>query len=618
MRILLLITTMWIGFTGFLTAQQVHYWQQEANYRMEIDFDVKTHRYEGKQWIEYTNNSPDTIHRLFYHLYFNAFQPGSMMDVRSRSLPDPDPRVRDRISKLKPDEIGFQRINSVKSNGKDLTVSTEETIAEVQLEKGLAPGETRVFYLSFEAQVPLQIRRTGRDNREGIDYSMTQWYPKLCAYDKDGWHPNPYVGREFYGNWGSFDVSINISKKYVLGGTGVLQNPEEIGYGYSDERKKPRGRKATWHFKAEKVHDFAWAADPDYQHIVHQVPKGPLLHLLYDSSVENPDYWKLLPYKLDTVWSYIEDNFGPYPYSQYSILQGGDGGMEYPMATLITGNRPMGSLIGVTVHELMHSWYQGVLGTNEARYAWMDEGFTTYASTRIMKEINDPESDRNPFAGTYIGYRKFAETGVEEALSTHADHFLTNRAYGVGSYVKGAIFLRQLGYVVGRKVLDRILLRYYDEWKFKHPNDFDFIRIAEEESGMVLDWYQEHWIYSTRVIDYAIDSVYNDEMGVTIDLSNRGTMPMPLDVMVEYNNGSKKVYNIPLRMMRAEKDNDYKDSEFEFLKSWPWTNETYRLNLPSAKLDDIQSVMIDPDFRMADIAPENGRWPDQKEAEAKK
>jgi len=606
-----------MSYSGSLTAQQDIYWQQEANYRMEIDFDVKTHRYEGKQWIEYTNNSPDTIYRVFYHLYFNAFQPGSMMDVRSRSLPDPDPRVRDRISKLKPDEIGYQRIVSFKSNGNELPVFTEETIAEIGLKEALAPGETREFYLGFEAQVPLQIRRSGRDNREGIDYSMTQWYPKLCAYDEDGWHPNPYVGREFYGNWGSFDVKISIDKKYILGGTGVLQNAEELGYGYSDARKKPKGRTATWHFKADRVHDFAWAADPDYQHIVHQVPDGPVLHLLYDKSVENPEYWELLPYKLDTVWRYIEDNFGPYPYSQYSILQGGDGGMEYPMATLITGNRPMGSLIGVTVHELMHSWYQGVLGTNEARYAWMDEGFTSYASARIMKQINDPGSDRNPFAGTYIGYRKFAETGAEEALSIHADHFLTNRAYGVGSYVKGAIFLHQLGYIVGQDVLNRILLRYYNDWKFKHPNDDDFVRIAEEESGMVLDWYQEHWIYSTRVIDYAIDTVYNTEVGVTVELANRGTMPMPLDILVRYSSGDEIVYNIPLRMMRGSKQNDYPGKMFDTMSDWPWVYSQYSLSLPG-QLEEIESITIDPESRMADIDPENGQWPVQEEAEGNK
>ena len=606
-----------MSYSGSLTAQQDIYWQQEANYRMEIDFDVKTHRYEGKQWIEYTNNSPDTIYRVFYHLYFNAFQPGSMMDVRSRSLPDPDPRVRDRISKLKPDEIGYQRIVSFKSNGNELPVFTEETIAEIGLKEALAPGETREFYLGFEAQVPLQIRRSGRDNREGIDYSMTQWYPKLCAYDEDGWHPNPYVGREFYGNWGSFDVKISIDKKYILGGTGVLQNAEELGYGYSDARKKPKGRTATWHFKADRVHDFAWAADPEYQHIVHQVPDGPVLHLLYDKSVENPEYWELLPYKLDTVWRYIEDNFGPYPYSQYSILQGGDGGMEYPMATLITGNRPMGSLIGVTVHELMHSWYQGVLGTNEARYAWMDEGFTSYASARIMKQINDPGSDRNPFAGTYIGYRKFAETGTEEALSIHADHFLTNRAYGVGSYVKGAIFLHQLGYIVGQDVLNRILLRYYNDWKFKHPNDDDFVRIAEEESGMVLDWYQEHWIYSTRVIDYAIDTVYNTEVGVTVELANRGTMPMPLDILVRYSSGDEIVYNIPLRMMRGSKQNDYPGKMFDTMSDWPWVYSQYSLSLPG-QLEEIESITIDPESRMADIDPENGQWPVQEEAEGNK
>lgn len=596
---------------------QDSYWQQQVEYEMDIEMDTKNYQFTGRQAIRYTNHSPDTLHRAFYHLYFNAFQPSSMMDLRSRSLPDPDPRVRDRISKLKEEDYGYHRVLSLKQDGENLNYVVEGTILEVNLNHPIEPGSTSVLELEFESQVPLQIRRSGKTNREGIDLSMTQWYPKLCEYDEDGWHPNPYVGREFYGIWGDFDVRINIDAEYILGGTGVLQNPDEIGYGYSDVRKKPKGKRATWHFKAENVHDFAWAADPDYVHFSKQVVRGPLLHFFYDKKVQNPENWQILASKLDSVWPFIESNFGVYPYPQYSILQGGDGGMEYPMATLITGNRPLGSLIGVSVHELMHSWYQGVLGTNESHYPWMDEGFTSYASSLIMKQINDPESNRDPFAGNYVGYRAFKQSGMEEPLCTHADHYDSNRAYGVGAYVKGSIYLHQLGYIIGDDKLNQTMLRYFNTWKFKHPNALDFIRIAEMESDMILDWYHEYWIHTTKEIDYAVDTVYGIDEGTIVVLKKLGRMPMPLDVEVNFKDDPSVMYNIPLRMMRGNKTKAKGYETYEVIDDWLWTHQSYTLELIGVQPNEIQFIKIDPKNRMADMFPENNVWPRKKQESEK-
>jgi len=209
-------------------------WQQHALYDMDIDLDVETNRFTGTQEIKYTNNSPDELDRVYYHLYFNAFQPGSMMDERSRTIADPDKRVGDRISKLSEKEIGYQKVKSLTMNGKACKIYTEGTILEVDLPMAIKPGQTVKLEMEFEAQVPLQVRRTGRDSKEGIRYSMTQWYPKLCEYDYQGWHANPYVGREFYGIWGDFDVKITLDKKYMVGASGELQNKKKIGMGYTD------------------------------------------------------------------------------------------------------------------------------------------------------------------------------------------------------------------------------------------------------------------------------------------------------------------------------------------------------------------------------------------------
>jgi len=191
-------------------AQHKDYWQQEVAYEMDINVDAENHQFSGTQKLTYTNNSPDTLERVYYHLYFNAFQPNSMMDVRSRTIEDPDSRVRDRIQKLPDDEIGYHHINSLTQDGNAVEYSVDGTVLEVTLDDPILPGESTVFNMEFNSQVPRQIRRSGWMNKEGVEFSMSQWYPKLSEYDEDGWHPNPYVGREFHGVWGSFDVAITI------------------------------------------------------------------------------------------------------------------------------------------------------------------------------------------------------------------------------------------------------------------------------------------------------------------------------------------------------------------------------------------------------------------------
>lgn len=594
---LLLIVSILCFFSNAFS--QPDRWQQHVSYEMDIDMNVDTHQYNGKQKIIYTNNSPDTLYKVYFHLFLNAFQPGSMMDVRSRTIADPDRRVGDRISELKPDEIGYLKINNLKQNGKKAKFDIEETILVVTLDKPILPKSKTTFEMEFTAQVPLQIRRSGRDNDEGIAYSMTQWYPKMVEYDYEGWHSNPYIGREFHGVWGDYDVKISIDPQYTIGATGYLQNPKEIGHGYSDETvsTKKQNEKLKWHFKAPNVHDFAWAADPDYKHTTAEVPGGPNLHFFYQPDTLEQN-WARLPEFTIKAFQYMSEHFGKYPYKQYSVIQGGDGGMEYPMATLITGHRSLGSLVGVTVHELAHSWYQMILGTNESLYPWMDEGFTSYASDIVMSEIFNIPGD--PHKGSYDGYYSLVKSGLEEPLSTHADFYNTNRAYGIASYSKGAITLHQLGYVIGEQNLQNGMKRYFDTWKFKHPNPTDFKRIMEKESGIELDWYFQQWVNTTNTIDYGIKSIINTGDTTFITLNRSGLMPMPIDLQIEYKDGKKVNYYIPLSIMRGEKPQENSDIERKIVADWSWTNPEYVLAIPQ-KANDMKSVQLDPSDRMADV-----------------
>jgi hypothetical protein len=584
-------------------------WQQGAKYEMDIDFDVKKHQFKGYQKMILTNNSPDTLDKVFYHLYFNAFQPNSMMDVRSRTILDPDRRVGDRISKLKSDEQGFIKVSSLKMDGKKVLHKTVGTILEVKLSNPVLPHTQAVFEMNFTGQVPEQIRRSGRNNAEGIEYSMAQWYPKMCNYDYQGWHSNPYVGREFYGIWGDFDVKISMPSNYVLAGTGTLQNPKETGYGYASTDPVSRPTKLTWHFKAQNVHDFVWAADPDYKQIVHKNRDGTTVRYFYQPGEKTSDNWERLPAIMDEAFEYINTHYGKYPFSEYSFIQGGDGGMEYPMATLITGQRSLISLVGVSIHELMHSWFQMVLGSNEALYHWMDEGFTSYASNAVMnhlkkKKLIPGDAVDNPHLQDVKGYVNFALSGKEEPLITHADHFMTNTAYGVASYTKGSALLEQLRYIIGEKNFDKSMLMYFETWKFKHPNTNDFFRIMEKASGLELDWFKEYFVHTTHRINYAIEDV----KGKMVILQNKGLVPMPLDITVKTKDGKMYQYYIPQELMRGEKKDDKVFRDAVLLPDWAWTHPEYSFEIKQ-KPSDVESIEIDVSGRMADADRNDNVWP---------
>ena len=623
-------------------AAQRSYWQQQVGYKMDVRLDVQTNRLTGTQHLEYWNHSPDTLHRVFYHLYWNAFQPGSMMDVRSRELGkivlgtdekgdtvrDWDKRVRDRIAHLGPEEIGYDSVLTLKMNGRPQKLKYHETILEVPLDRPILPHAKVQFDLSFKCQVPVQIRRSGRDNAEGVRYSMSQWYPKLCEYDEQGWHPTPYIAREFYGVWGNYDVKITLDSSYLVGATGYLQNPQQTGHGYAPAGMKitrPPGPLLTWHFYAPGVHDFVWAADPHFRHISRTLNNAAhtTLHVIYKEDPEQESAWQNVLDAATKVLPFMEKHFGPYPFRQYSFIQGGDGGMEYPMATLIKSPS-----LGTAFHEWMHSWYQMMLGTNESMYPWMDEGFATYAEGKVSYYYyhafadaifkNDPDGrkatlgkmDHNLPLGegnAYHGYFQLVQSGLAEPMTTHADHYETNFAYEENAYSKGAVFLEQLGYITGDAIRDKILLAYYRQWRFKHPDADDFMRIAEKVSGLKLDWYKEYWINTTKTIDYGVAHVKDEDGHAQITLRRIGDMPMPVDLLIRYRDGHSEMHYIPLYQMFGTKPREDSASDYIVHKPWRWTDPVYQLSLPTA-VKTISSIEIDPSQRMADIDRNNNAF----------
>jgi len=607
---------------------QADRWQQHIDYKINAALNVQTNIVKGTENIVYTNNSPDTLRKIYFHMYWNAFQPNSVMDLRSRELgkttftsrrgtqmQDWDPRVRDRIQQLKPEEIGYQRISQITIAGKAQQLIDHETILEVVLTQAILPKSSVSLILNFEAQVPKQIRRSGRDNAEGVRFSMSQWYPKMVEYDYQGWNTNPYIAREFYGVWGNYDVNLTLDKNYMVAATGVLQNPTAAA--------DASGNK-TWNFKGSNIHDFVWAADDHFKHLSKEVRKGLTLHVYYkEKDAQADSAWANVLWAAEKVLPYMEKKFGAYPYPQYSFIQGGDGGMEYAMATLLKGPS-----LGTAFHEWMHSWYQHILGTNESLFPWMDEGFTSFGEEAISYWYEENHAINSPYlsekakaqlkvaheaaktqlplvqAGNYAGYYGLVKSGFEEPMSTHSDHYNTNMAYSSAAYSKGATFLGVLGYIISDSLRDKTLLNYYNIWKFKHPNANDFTRVAEKTSGIQLQWFKEYWVNSTKTVDYGLNDIQAGEKGAILSIQRVGKMPMPVEVYVTYKDGSSETHYMPLDLMlsgkKAEATNWITHAE------WKWTAPTYSFEL-SKPISQLKSIEIDPSQRMPDVNRTNNK-----------
>src|SRR5690606_11970898 len=319
--------------------------------KMDIDVNEQKFRYDGKMNVKYTNNSPETLKKIYFHVYYNAFQPGSTMDHRLVNIADPDsrmvinkgtkenPQYVSRIAQLKPEDQGFHHIKSVKQGGNELKFKVMGTILEVKLAEPIRPNTTTELDLVWQAQVPQIIRRGGKNTLEGVDFSMTQWYPKIAQYDEYGWHLDEYIGREFYAPFGNFDVKISIQKDYVVGASGKLQNPNEVkGYVAGAKIKENKG-KTTWHFVAENIHDFAWAADKEFVVSHQKVPNGPDVYFIRMNDESLAKNWQDSEIPTVKFFEFMDKNFGKYPWDTYTVVQGGDGGMEYGTITLITGKR---------------------------------------------------------------------------------------------------------------------------------------------------------------------------------------------------------------------------------------------------------------------------------------
>ncbi len=587
----------------------------ECSQTIDVVINDFTYHYYGRSTTGFVNQSGDTLHQLFYHAYFNAFRKGSALEAGAEE--QGAPAIAERIRRLDSHQEGSLDIDSCTVNGQQAATQRTGTIVRIDLPRPLPPGERISVSFSFAGRIPWIVRRAGRNNIDNIRYSMAQWYPKLCQYDEHGWHNNQYLFREFYGVFSSYDVRITLPARYVVGATGTLQNPGEVGHGYQytrdtivqpSQQNLSKDSMLTWHFRADNVHDFAWVADENYTHEI-AVHGSTVIHVLHDSSVA--EAWAPVALWCKRALDACGALLGSYPYASFTCAQAGDGGMEYPQLIMIQ-HRERNALLHVVVHEIVHQWFYGLVASNETQHAWLDEGFTEYLEHRITTEHFPEEPPRTrpllqrlliperPVAiATELTYFNVVRTGLDEPLSTPHDRFSD---YGVSwiVYDKGMAFLRQLEYSFGRKALDSCLQRYARLWRYGHPYPRDFEKICEDVFGQRMDDIFDTFINTTHLPDYEITSMVDTRSSsgmysTTIELKKNSIAHVPLTLYARLDNDQWITHRIP-------SDISYNPNDTT-TAPWLWPYPSYTAELTTT--EKIMEVRLDTTHALLDLIAEN-------------
>ncbi len=526
---------------SLLSLAQSDYWQQEVNYTIDVKLDDQKHELHGFETIEYINHSPDELSFIYMHLWPNAYKNDeTAMAKQLYENGELDFYYSKNEDRGFIDSLNF-KLNDV-INAKWELDSIHIDIAKIYFDKPLKSGERITISTPFHVKIPLGIY--SRLGHMGESYQITQWYPKPAVYDKNGWNQMPYLTQgEFYSEFGSFDVSITLPKNYVLGATGdMFEGEDELAWleekvaltkaltSYKDDMDFPTSsaETKTLRFKQKNVHDFAWFADKRYHVLKGEVElpqsKEKVTTWAMFTNAEADIWTKSIDYLNNSVYYYSLWN-GDYPYKHCTAVDGAlsaGAGMEYPNITVIGTSGNAFLLETVIMHEVGHNWFYGILGSNERMHPWMDEGLNSFNENRYI-ETNHPEMgiaggvDANGlvklfdiskhlhkeqyYAGYQIGARKDFDQPIE---LPSAEYTYSN--YGTIVYGKSAISFDYLMAYLGEETMDNAMQRYFDTWKFKHPQPEDLKEILESESGKDLDWFFDDIINSTKKLDYKLVS----------------------------------------------------------------------------------------------------------------
>ena len=602
------------------------YWQQRANYSIRATLDTAAKRITATEQIRYTNNSPDTLRFVWMQADQNLFRPGStgslLFPAESRfgsagfsggfeiaSLTQSSPPARPAVPGGRRRSLASETAPPARPLATTpLKFRVDDTMMYVELAQPLAPGTAALFDIAYQFNIP--EHGADRMGRDGSLYEIAQWYPRMAVYDDvHGWNTDQYLGQgEFYLEYGDIDYEVTLPAGYLVAGTGTLQNPEQVLAPATRSRlaeavrsdstiaivtpdelasgaaRPKRSGSLTWRFHAEKVRDAAWAASPDFQWDASGWD-GVLAQAYYRPSSRETwrDAARMSRYSIQEY----STRWFRYPYPQISAIEGPVSGMEYPMVAMEARGDDGPDLYSVITHEIGHMWYPMTVGSDERRYAWMDEGFNTFINTFSEEGYwtrDDSETRKNE--------TRFV-TGLDQAptaqpIMTPANRYRNNDNLGSLAYVKPSIMLLALrDKVLGPEVFDTALREYTRRWAFKHPQPADFFRTIEEVSGRDLAWFWRGFFFTTAALDQSVESVKQAPDGAAlVTLRSLGAAVMPVELELGFADGSKRTIELPVEI-------------------WYGGNRyVYRLT-PG---QPIVSARVNPDGRFPDVVPANDAW----------
>lgn len=616
------------------------YWQQDVWYTLDVTLNDQTDEVSGRERLTYYNNSPDTLFVAYFHLYQNAFLKGGYLEQLNLAND-----FKQKFGKYELDGKGT-KIHSLKVAGQPAEFWIDYSIMKVMLPKPILPGASIEFDIDFTTYFDdggNQRRRMKmfKDAAGNKQFDVVHWYPRICPYDrKFGWETFQHLGKEFYGDYGQYNVNITLPNQYIMDGTGELLNETEVlpealrkKLDIKNFEKKPWEEKAsviiepngttkTWRYKSVNTHDFAWTCDPTYRigEVVLPLPENPRGKVRCIALVQEPHAsgWQDAAMFCSKIIETYSRDFGTYAYPKMICADARDG-MEYPMLTLDGGRSP--GYYGLIAHEVGHNWFFGMVGNNETYRASLDEGFTQFLThwsmSRLTKERKQLNSGRfwldkyyRPMPSLdqtiYQGYMRDAMDHVDMPLNTHSDDFngALNHGGGYGNvYYKTATMLYNLQYVLGDELFLKAMQHYFNQWKMAHPYFEDFRNSIIGYTHVDLNWFFDQWMETTKTIDYKVKSVkHHKGLIYEIKLERKGEMQMPLDVLLTFKDSADKKFTIP---------NTY-FSKTDFGKPWvKWygwgkLNPTYTLAVPSSA--KLLNVEIDPSKRLADIYEIDNSW----------
>ncbi|MCC7302162.1 MAG: M1 family metallopeptidase [Bacteroidia bacterium] len=604
------------------------YWQQDIHYNIDARVDEQTDVIEGKLILTYWNNSPDELKSVYFHLYQNAFTRGSYYESLNKGN-----NIQPKFGVYEDKGLGTE-IKRLESEGKALNSKLDNTILKVELPRTLASGDSIVIEVDFNTYFQNNTamrRRMKMFNAYGYKhYDGVHWYPRVCVYDRKlGWDLEQHLEKEFYGDFGSYDVSLDLANNFVLDATGVLQNPDEVlpkslrdSLDIKRFANKPMysppsvitkykpGIRKVWKFKAVNVHDFAWTADPTYR-----IGEADWMGIKIIALCQEPhaSRWQnAASFTADVIRIYSTD-FGMYVYPKMIVADARDG-MEYPMLTLDGGEDP--GYRDLIAHEVGHNWFFGMIGTNETYRAALDEGFTQFLTCWAMEKIDGlyrvqnlpknkyvqrhrkPDLIRN--SEVYAGYLFDFEYRDEVVLNTQSSMFGTAMRHGGGYrqvYTKTATMLYNLQYVLGDELFLKAMQNYFDDWKICHPYWEDFKASVTRTAGTDLSWFFDQWFDTPKTLDYGITSLKKGkEKGeYQITFVRKGDMQMPIDFAVVLDNDSLVHFHIP--------NTDFiKETKALVLPKWyGWMRINPEYTATIKVTGKVKDVLIDPTHRLADI-----------------